>query len=64
MTASYKADELTAYARALLEKAGLDTAKASVTAHILLEGDLLGHDTHGLALLAPGGDIRDAGPPC
>ena len=52
MASRYKAEALTAYARALLEKAGLEAAKAAVVAHVLVEGDLLGHDTHGLALLA------------
>jgi L-lactate dehydrogenase len=36
----------------LLEKAGLPSDKAEVVASVLLEGDLLGHTTHGLALLA------------
>jgi L-lactate dehydrogenase len=33
-------------------KAGLDNEKASATADVLVEADLLDHDTHGLALLA------------
>ena len=53
MIARYQADGLTAFARTLLEKAGMEAAKAAVVAHVLVEGDLLGHDTHGLALLAP-----------
>ena len=40
------------FADGLLVKAGLDRAMAAVVAEVLLEGDLLGHDTHGLALLA------------
>jgi L-lactate dehydrogenase len=36
----------------LLERAGLDTDKARAVADILVEADLLGHDTHGLNLLA------------
>lgn len=40
------------FARDLLTGAGLDRDMASVVAEVLLEGDLLGHDTHGLALLA------------
>jgi L-lactate dehydrogenase len=36
----------------LLTKAGLDGPKAQTVAEILVEGDLLGHTTHGLCLLA------------
>jgi LDH2 family malate/lactate/ureidoglycolate dehydrogenase len=39
------------FAAALLERSGVDAEKARVVAEILVEGDLLGHDTHGLALL-------------
>ena len=49
----YKAENLTRYATALLDKAGLDSEKSKVVAEILVEGDLLGHTTHGLQLLAP-----------
>jgi len=49
----YSADALRHFATALLEKAGLDGAPAATVAATLVEGDLLGHDTHGLALLAP-----------
>ena len=49
----YGADGLRHFAAALLEKAGLDSAPATAVATTLVEGDLLGHDTHGLALLAP-----------
>ncbi|SDR71394.1 Ldh family oxidoreductase [Opitutus sp. GAS368] len=48
----YHATELGAFACALLVRAGLDKDKATIVADILLEGDLLGHNTHGLALLA------------
>lgn len=37
----------------LLQRAGLDAEKAAVVAEVLVEGDLMGHDTHGLQLLAP-----------
>jgi LDH2 family malate/lactate/ureidoglycolate dehydrogenase len=47
------ASDLLGFATALLTAAGLDQAKASAVAETLLEGDLLGHTTHGLALLAP-----------
>ena len=49
----FAAVDLRAFALALLLRAGLDAALAEDVAEILLEGDLLGHDTHGLALLAP-----------
>jgi L-lactate dehydrogenase len=49
----YSADALREFATALLEQAGLDSAPAATVAATLVEGDLLGHDTHGLALLAP-----------
>jgi L-lactate dehydrogenase len=52
MTDRYDAAALRAFATNLLESAGLDTEKAAVTAEILLEGDLMGHTTHGLALLS------------
>jgi L-lactate dehydrogenase len=48
----YPADALRAYAFALLTRAGLPEERARVVAEVLVEGDLLGHDTHGLALLA------------
>lgn len=45
----------------LLEKAALPPEKAAVVAEILVEGDLLGHSTHGLQLLAPYLAALDAG---
>ncbi len=53
MTPRHATAALKAFARALLEKAGLESQKAGDVALVLVEGDLLGHDTHGLALLAP-----------
>ena len=53
MSVRHSAPALIAYATALLTRVGLDADKASVVAEILTEGDLLGHTTHGLALLAP-----------
>jgi L-lactate dehydrogenase len=47
----YPAADLARFARALLERAGLDADKAGAVADVLIEGDLLGHDTHGLQLL-------------
>jgi len=49
----YRASALSEFARALLERAGVDAGIASDVAIVLLDGDLLGHTTHGLALLAP-----------
>jgi L-lactate dehydrogenase len=53
MPARHAASALVAYATALLRSAGLDTDKAATVAAVLTEADLLGHTTHGLALLAP-----------
>jgi len=52
MATRYSASALTVFAAALLARAGLDDEKARVVAETLVEGDLLGHNTHGLALLA------------
>lgn len=61
MMTRYSAAELIAFADALLRAGGLE-AKASVVAEILVEGDLLGHTTHGLALLAAYlGDLEKGG---
>ena len=49
----YAADSLRDAAQALLAAAGMDEPLARDVAAVLVEGDLLGHDTHGLALLAP-----------
>lgn len=49
----YRADELVRFATALLDRAGLESDKSKVVAQILVEGDLLGRNTHGLHLLAP-----------
>jgi L-lactate dehydrogenase len=45
------ADQLVAFANALLARAGLAAGMARTVAEILVEADLLGHTTHGLALL-------------
>jgi L-lactate dehydrogenase len=52
MTPRFSAPDLVAYAEALLGGAGLERAKAAAVAEVLVEGDLLGHTTHGLQLLA------------
>lgn len=51
MTPRHPAPELIAFATALLQRAGLEPEKASTVADTLVTGDLLGHTTHGLALL-------------
>lgn len=51
MTAAHPADTLRTYAAALLRAAALAPDRAEVVADVLVEGDLLGHDTHGLAQL-------------
>ena len=51
MTLRYPARELIEFATALLRSSGLDSDKSGIVAEILTEGDLLGHTTHGLALL-------------
>ena len=50
--ARYGAFALTNFAKALLTGAGMPEDRASDVADILVEGDLLGHDTHGLQLLS------------
>lgn len=51
--ARYGAEDLRLAAAHMLVAAGMDSAMAADVADTLVEGDLLGHDTHGLALLAP-----------
>jgi LDH2 family malate/lactate/ureidoglycolate dehydrogenase len=53
MSARHPVSTLIAFASDLLFRAGLDADKAAAVAAILVEGDLLGHTTHGLALLSP-----------
>lgn len=48
---AYRSEDLLAYATELLKHAGAEQRIAQVVANTLLQGDLLGHDTHGLALL-------------
>ena len=52
-TLRYRADDLARFAGELLTRAGLAADRAKCVAGVLLEGDLLGHSTHGLDLLAP-----------
>ncbi|MBL9189537.1 MAG: Ldh family oxidoreductase [Opitutaceae bacterium] len=51
MVDRHAASALVAFARDLLLHAGLEADKAATVAEILVEADLLGHTTHGLALL-------------
>ena len=48
MQVRYPSEALRQFARDLLSAAQLDQDMASAVADVLLEGDLLGHDTHGL----------------
>lgn len=69
MTHRFAAPALIDFGAALLTAAGLENAKARVVAEVLVEGDLLGHTTHGLALLpqylaeVESGSMRKAGEP-
>ena len=53
MNRTYQAADLVAFGRQLLEQAGLAYERATVVSEVLVEGDLLGHTTHGLQLLSP-----------
>lgn len=57
----YDARQLTNFAVRMLDGAGMAHDKSVVVADILVEGDLLGHSTHGLGLLAPYLKDLDAG---
>ena len=52
-TERYDAAGLTTFACNLLVAAGMTQVRADVVARILVEGDLLGHTTHGLQLMGP-----------
>ena len=49
----YARDVLLGFARTLLVRAAMPADKAEAVADILVEGELFGRSTHGLALLAP-----------
>ncbi len=51
MSKRIKAAVLQGFGQSLLEKTGLTKGKAAAVAEILLEGDLMGHTTHGFQLL-------------
>ncbi|MEM7026095.1 MAG: Ldh family oxidoreductase [Pseudomonadota bacterium] len=48
MAERYAADRLVDFAQALFERAGLEQEMAATTAALLVEADLMGHNTHGL----------------
>ncbi|MBM3550115.1 MAG: Ldh family oxidoreductase [Alphaproteobacteria bacterium] len=52
MAPRYKAEDLVGFAQSLLTKLDVAAEHARITAEVLVEGDLMGHTTHGLALLA------------
>ena len=49
----FNAKQLHDFGMRVLTKGGLSEERASIVATTLLESDLMGHPTHGLALLAP-----------
>ncbi len=53
MTNRYKAKSLIEFTVQVLETNGMASDMAKDVAEVLVEGDLYGHDTHGLALLTP-----------
>jgi len=62
VTQNYDATELRRFAKALFTESGLSAPKADCMAKFLLEADLMGHDTHGLALAAPYlGELENGG---
>jgi len=65
----YAPDALRSFAEDLYAAAGLEDAKAEAVARYLVEADLMGHTTHGLALagwylqsIADGVMTRDGSP--
>lgn len=44
-------DELLRFAEDLLIRGGMEADKAATTAEVLVEGDMIGHETHGLQLM-------------
>lgn len=51
MPKKYFAKDLVVFGKELLEHAGMPEDRAEIIANILVEGDLLGHYTHGMKLL-------------
>ena len=52
-TRRFNFEDLKRFSVALLNATGVDDEKSTVISEVLIEGDLLGHSTHGLQLLAP-----------
>jgi LDH2 family malate/lactate/ureidoglycolate dehydrogenase len=69
MDERYDPGDLRRFARELFAAAGMERDKAETVASILVEADMMGHDTHGLQLCAPyleeleSGGMRKAGQP-
>jgi LDH2 family malate/lactate/ureidoglycolate dehydrogenase len=68
-TPLYTVESLQDFSAQLLRRAGLTDDKAMSVAATLVEGDLMGHSTHGLQLLSPylgalerGDMVKDGGP--
>ena len=61
-TDRFRAEDLVALASGLLQRCGHPGDRADVTAQTLLEGDLMGHTTHGLQLLPLYLDATRRGP--
>lgn len=59
--ARYRPADLVSFGQALLVEAGVAADRAAIIAHFLVEADLMGHTTHGLALLGPYLDELAAG---
>ena len=57
----FGAKDLISFGAELLERAGLSRQQSVAVAEILVEGDLLGHTTHGIQLLSPYLKERKAG---
>ncbi|MBP0447297.1 Ldh family oxidoreductase [Roseomonas sp. SSH11] len=61
ITARHDPGSLRGFAAALFGAAGMEAEKAQAVADILVEADMLGHDTHGLALAPRYLDAIEAG---
>ena len=48
----YRVDDLIGYTESLFSGHGMDADKAAIVAPLLVEADMMGHDTHGLQLAA------------
>ena len=62
MKDKYSADSLIRFATQVLEANDMQPDMAQDVAQVLVEGDLLGHNTHGLALLTPYVNVLNNGP--